>query len=138
MIYLDNAATTRPMKSAIQDAEGALNELYFNPSASYAGGIQTHGEIGRAREEILSLVGGTENFGLIFTSCGTEADNQAMFGSVKRGNLVVSGGEHAAVYEYALRRSTVTEASIGTRFCASSMKRRRSSPSSTSITKRVR
>ncbi len=101
MIYLDNAATTRPMKSAIQDAEGALNELYFNPSASYAGGIQTHGEIGRAREEILSLVGGTENFGLIFTSCGTEADNQAMFGSVKRGNLVVSGGEHAAVYECA-------------------------------------
>lgn len=101
MIYLDNAATTRPLEAVVGDAERALNELYYNPSALYAGGIQTHREIERARSEILSLVGGGESFELIFTSCGTEADNQAIFGSVKRGNLVVSAGEHAAVYECA-------------------------------------
>lgn len=101
MIYLDNAATTRPLKSATEEAERALDSLYFNPSASYAGGIQTHKEIEKAREELLFYLGGGENFELIFTSSGTEADNQAVFGSVKRGNLVVSGGEHAAVYECA-------------------------------------
>ncbi|MDE6411638.1 MAG: cysteine desulfurase [Clostridia bacterium] len=101
MIYLDNAATTRPLKSAVEDAERALRELYFNPSAPYAGGLQTHREIETARQEILSLVADQENFELIFTSCGTEADNQAIFGSVKRGNFVLSEGEHAAVYECA-------------------------------------
>lgn len=101
MIYLDNAATTRPLKSAIEDAERALNDLYFNPSALYAGGIQTHREIDRAREEILSLIADRENFELVFTSCGTEADNQAIFSGVKRGNFVTTLGEHAAVYECA-------------------------------------
>lgn len=101
MIYLDNAATTRPLKSALSDAERALHELYFNPSALYAGGIQTHGEIKRARKELLTLFGGGEHFEMIFTSCGTEADNQAVFGSVRRGNFVLSAGEHAAVYECA-------------------------------------
>ena len=101
MIYLDNAATTRPSKKVIEGAQRALDALYFNPSALYAGGIQTHREIENAREEILSLVADPNNFDLIFTSCGTEADNQAIFGSVKRGNLVISAGEHAAVYECA-------------------------------------
>ena len=113
MIYLDNAATTRPLKSALDDAERALNELYFNPSALYAGGIQTHREIERAREESLSLVADQENFELIFTSCGTEADNQAIFGSVRRGNFVTTAGEHAAVYECA---KELKNRGIGVRF----------------------
>ena len=101
MIYLDNAATTRPSGKAIEGAKRALELMYFNPSALYAGGLQTHREIESAREEILSLIADPNNFDLIFTSCGTEADNQAIFSSVKRGNLVVSAGEHAAVYESA-------------------------------------
>lgn len=101
MIYLDNAATTRPLKRAVDEAEKAIHDLYFNPSALYAGGIQTHREIDKAREEILSLVADRENFELIFTSCGTEADNQAIFSSAQRGNFVTTAGEHAAVYECA-------------------------------------
>ncbi len=101
MIYLDNAATTRPLKSAVSAAERALYDLYFNPSALYAGGIRTYREIDGARGEILSLLADRENFELVFTSCGTEADNQAIFGSVKRGNFVTTAGEHAAVYECA-------------------------------------
>ncbi len=100
MIYLDNAATTRPLKKAIADATRAINELYYNPSALYAGGIQTHKEIVKAREELISLIA-DERFELLFASCGTEADNQALFGCVGRGNLVATEGEHAAVYECA-------------------------------------
>lgn len=101
MIYLDNAATTRPLKAATEEAGRALDSLYFNPSASYAGGIQTHREIENARAELLSYLGGGEEFELIFTASGTEADNQAVFGGAKRGNFVLTGGEHAAVYECA-------------------------------------
>lgn len=101
MIYLDNAATTRPSIPALEDAGRALNELFFNPSAPYAGGLQTRREIETARRELLSLTGDTENYELVFTSCGTEADNQAVFSAVKRGNFVLSEGEHAAVYECA-------------------------------------
>ena len=101
MIYLDNAATTRPSKKAVEGAERALDALYFNPSALYAGGLEAHREIENARAEILSLIADSNNFDLTFTSCGTEADNQAIFGSVKRGNFVLSAGEHAAVYECA-------------------------------------
>ena len=101
MIYLDNAATTRPLQKAVEGAQKALGELYFNPSALYAGGLEAHRQIERARQDVLSLVADPDNFDLIFTSCGTEADNQALFSSVKRGNLVISAGEHAAVYEAA-------------------------------------
>ena len=100
MIYLDNAATTRPLKKAVADATRAINELYYNPSALYAGGIQTHKEISKAREELISLIA-DERFELLFASCGTEADNQALFGCVGRGNFVTTEGEHAAVYECA-------------------------------------
>lgn len=99
MIYLDNAATTRPLKRAVDEAQKAIGDLYFNPSALYAGGIQTHREIDGARGEILSLIADSENFELLFTSCGTEADNQAIFSGVGRGNFVTTAGEHAAVYE---------------------------------------
>ena len=101
MIYLDNAATTRPSKAAIEGATRAFEPMYFNPSALYAGGLQAHREIEKAREELLSLIAGGGNYDLIFTSCGTEADNQALFSAVRRGNLVISAGEHAAVYEAA-------------------------------------
>lgn len=101
MIYLDNAATTRPLQKAVSDATRAINELYYNPSALYAGGIQTHKEIAKAREELLAPVADSDRFELLFTSCGTEADNQAVFGGVGRGNFVTTEGEHAAVYECA-------------------------------------
>lgn len=51
-------------------------------------------EIKCARGFLLSTVGGGE---LIFTSGGTEADNQAVFGAARRGNAVTTAGEHPAV-----------------------------------------
>ncbi len=98
MIYLDNAATTRPQKEALNAASVYLTEEFYNPSALYSGGFAVSGEIKRAREALLSHVADCSQFELIFTSCGSEADNQALFGCAKRGNLVTTEGEHAAVY----------------------------------------
>ena len=35
----------------------------------------------------------------VFVSCGSEADNTAIFSFAKRGNAVTTSGEHSAVYE---------------------------------------
>jgi len=97
MIYLDNAATTRPDEECLNRAEKYLHAEFFNPSALYKGGFGLQREIKSARETVLSLIA-DENYGLIFTSCGTEADNTAVFGAGRRGNVVTTSGEHSAIF----------------------------------------
>lgn len=96
MIYLDNAATTKPLSSAIEYASKYNNDLFFNPSAKYHGGVEVFGAVKEARETLSKLVG--SNFDVIFTSCGSESDNTAVFSYCKRGNAVTSLGEHSAVH----------------------------------------
>ena len=98
MIYLDNAATSKPDEECLKRAEKYLYNDYYNPSALYAEGYNIQIELREARKNILSLVATGGNFDMIFTSCGTEADNQAIFGGGKRGNVVTTLGEHSAVY----------------------------------------
>ena len=99
MIYLDNAATTRPDKDAVEAALPYLHEKYFNPSALYGGGVLVQGELRCAREFLLSRIADKTRFELYFTSCGSEADNTAIFSAARRGNAVTTAGEHAAVYQ---------------------------------------
>lgn len=100
MIYLDNAATTKPFSSAIEKANKFNNEEFFNPSALYKGGLSTSKEIKSAKENLLRSIGATtDKFEVIFTSCGTESDNQAVFGAIKRGVFVTDLGEHSAIYK---------------------------------------
>ena len=55
------------------------------------------GELKTARSALLSKVADETAFELIFTSCGTESDNQAIFSFARRGNAVTTAGEHSAV-----------------------------------------
>lgn len=98
MIYLDNAATTKPLPSALERAARFNGENFFNPSALYRGGLENGKEIADAREFILKSLSLGRDYECIFTSCGSESDNQAVFSFAKRGVAVTSAGEHAAVY----------------------------------------
>lgn len=98
MIYLDNAATTKPDTECLKAAEQYLTEKFYNPSALYAEGYNLHRELTKTRSELLNFVANDRNFDLIFTSCGTEADNHAVFCGGRRGNVVTTLGEHSAVY----------------------------------------
>lgn len=98
MIYLDNAATAKPDKEALEYASKYLYSQFYNPSALYAEGYNLQLEIKRAKEILLSDIADSEDYRLIFTSSGTEADNHAVFCGGKRGNIVISAGEHSAVY----------------------------------------
>ena len=95
-IYLDNAATTAPIKSVLEKAVKEYEEVFYNPSALYRGGRLAESKVSTARKMLESLFYGKK---AIFTSCGTEADNTAIFSFVKRGNVVTTAGEHSAVYK---------------------------------------
>ncbi len=97
MIYLDNAATTKPSLSAFEKAQAYATENFYNPSALYKEGFALQGELKKARSALLSKIADESAFELVFTSCGTESDNQAIFSFARRGNAVTSAGEHSAV-----------------------------------------
>lgn len=96
MIYLDNAATTKPNIAALENAQKYLSEEFFNPSAKYRGGINASLVLKQAKQTFSKIFG--SNFEVIFTSCGTESDNTAIYSYSKRGNIVTSLGEHSAVF----------------------------------------
>ncbi len=98
MIYLDNAATTKPEEAVLELAKICLEEQFYNPSALYAEGYNLHLELEKARKKILLKAADPEKYSIVMTSCGTEADNQAIFCGGRRGNIVTTMGEHAAVY----------------------------------------
>jgi cysteine desulfurase len=97
MIYLDNAATTRPDEEVLKSAEKYLLSQYYNPSALYAEGYNLQLELKKTRSSILSCIANDRDFSIIFTSCGSEADNMAIFGGAKRSNVITTSGEHSAV-----------------------------------------
>ncbi len=98
MIYFDNAATTKPSKTALEKAAIYNEDSFFNPSTLYSGGLGCAKEIKIAKENILKNLG-TTNHEVVFTSCGSESDNMAIFCAVKRGVFVTDKGEHSAVYK---------------------------------------
>ena len=101
MIYLDNSATTRPCASAVEAMTNALTENWGNPSALYDFGIDTARQLRTARNKVAAAMG-AEPDRVFFTSGGTEADNWAVFGAMKRmgkrgRHIVTTAIEHHAV-----------------------------------------
>ncbi len=103
IIYLDNAATTRPCPEAAAAAENAILNRWGNPSASYSMGREARVLLEEARSSVAQALGGRPDE-LVFTSGGTEGDNYAIFGAANRqrhlGRHIISGQtEHEAVLE---------------------------------------
>ena len=83
MIYLDNSATTKPCQEAVEAMMLAMTENWANPSALYNFGIEAGRQLRTARHAVASAMG-AEPDRVFFTSGGTEADNWAIFSTVKR------------------------------------------------------
>ncbi|MEE0945698.1 MAG: cysteine desulfurase family protein [Acutalibacteraceae bacterium] len=102
-VYLDNSATTMPCKEAVNKINRCLTENWGNPSSSYYLGIEAMEEVQWARKTIARHIGVNENE-IFFTSCGSEANNLALFGTAnakkKTGKKIVSTTiEHPSVLE---------------------------------------
>ena len=103
MIYLDNSATTKPCKEAVEAMTSALTEGWANPSALYGFGFDAAKQLRSARHSVASVMG-AEPDRIFFTSGGTEADNWAIFGTVKRfgkrgKHIITTAIEHPAVLQ---------------------------------------
>ena len=101
MIYLDNSATTKPCPEAIAAMQDAMIEHWGNPSALYGFGIDTARMLISARSKVANALG-AEQDRVFFTSGGTEADNWAIYGTIKRlgkrgKHIVTTAIEHHAV-----------------------------------------
>lgn len=101
MIYLDNSATTKPCPEAVEAMTQSLMTQWANPSALYAFGIEAARELRSERQKV-ALALGAEPDRVFFTSGGTEADNWAIYGTVKRfgkrgKHIVTTAIEHHAI-----------------------------------------
>ena len=102
MIYADNAATTKMSDAAIETMIKVIRENYGNPSSLYAFGQEAKEVLEQAREDIAKIIG-AEAREIIFTSGGSEADNQALISAAKIGamkgkkHIISSAFEHHAV-----------------------------------------
>jgi cysteine desulfurase len=100
-IYLDYNATT-PIDPGVREAMLPYLEEYFgNPSSSYVYGQQTKEAVAIARGQVARLIGATLDE-IVFTSGGSESDNQAIIGTAlanwEKGNhIITSRIEHPAV-----------------------------------------
>ena len=103
-IYLDHNATT-PLHPEVREAMMPYMTEYFgNGSSIHAYGREARNAIDTAREQVADLIGAKSPSEIVFTSCGTEADNYAVKGIAERqknlyGNnhIITSSVEHHAV-----------------------------------------
>ncbi|HSZ82489.1 MAG TPA: cysteine desulfurase family protein [Polyangia bacterium] len=105
MIYLDNAASTRPAPEVLA-ATRAVEEAFFaNPSSAHGLGAAAARALEAARGEVAAALG-AEAGEIVFTGGGTEANALGLLGAARaaRGRHVVIGGlEHPAVARTAAR-----------------------------------
>ncbi|HEX4139366.1 MAG TPA: cysteine desulfurase NifS [Candidatus Methylacidiphilales bacterium] len=99
VVYLDNNATTRVAPEVFEAMVPFLTEYYGNPSSVYSFGKKVEGYLIEAREKVAALVGATAKE-IIFTSCGTESDNAAIWSTLQttgKRHIVTTQVEHSAI-----------------------------------------
>lgn len=105
MIYLDNAASTRPDPAALESSARAARELWGNPAAVHTMGAAAARALEEARRQVASWMGAVTGQ-TVFCSGGTEANALAVLGIARAAHgrhAIVSGLEHPAVLRNAER-----------------------------------
>ena len=102
-VYADNAATTKLSPAAKEAMLPYFDEIYGNPSTLYTLGQEAAEHLLACRSEIAQLIGAADPREIVFTSGGSEADNQAIISAARNGarkgkkHLISTKFEHHAV-----------------------------------------
>ena len=102
MIYADNAATTKMSDAAAHAMMTLIKEAWGNPSSLYEHGQKAKEVLEQARADVASVIGAQPRE-ILFTSGGSEADNQAIRSAAAIGqksgkkHIVSTAFEHHAV-----------------------------------------
>ena len=101
-VYADNAATTRMSRTAVDAMLPYFTEIFANPSSLHSPGQQAKEALDAARKTVADCLG-CEPREIIFTSGGSEADNQAILSAARYGakkgkkHIISTAFEHHAV-----------------------------------------
>ena len=101
-VYADNAATTAMSQVAIDAMVPYFNKIYGNPSSLHSVGQEAKEALENARQTVANCLG-CEPREIIFTSGGSEADNQAIISAARFGarkgkkHIISTAFEHHAV-----------------------------------------
>ncbi len=102
-LYWDNAATTAPLPGVGDRLEERVREWFANPSSLHEAGRRSRGGVETARGRLAACFG-LEPDQVIFTGCGSEADNLAVRGVLEPRlerdepvHAITSAVEHKAV-----------------------------------------
>ncbi len=104
-IYFDNSATTPLSGEVINKMTEVMTLHYGNPSSVHSRGLDAERILSEARSRVISALGVKDRAEgiLIFTSCGTEANNMAITGTLNsksfrfKPRIITTDSEHPAV-----------------------------------------
>ena len=101
MIYCDIAASTPIYKEVVEEMKNISLTTFGNASSIHKFGQETKAVIERARLSIANDLG-CDLSEIVFTGCGSESNNIALLGVLKRGDhLITSSYEHPAILNVA-------------------------------------
>jgi len=100
-IYMDNNATTRLDPEVLEEMLPYFRDHYGNASSIHWFGQEAKRGMDRARERVAKFIGASADE-IVFTSGGTEADNQALIGIADAlgrpgSRIITTAVEHQAV-----------------------------------------
>ena len=101
-VYADNAATTKLSKTALEAMLPYFDNIYGNPSSLHSVGQEAKEALENARQVVADCLG-CEAREILFTSGGSEADNQAIISAARLGarkgkkHIISTAFEHHAV-----------------------------------------
>ena len=100
--YFDNNATTRVAPEVVEAMLPFFSDRYGNASSMHAFGGAVHADMEAARAKIAAFLR-CDPSEVVFTSCGSESDNHAIFGTVESlgpaTTVITSAVEHPAVLQ---------------------------------------
>jgi len=104
LIYLDNAATTKPHQDVLDTFITVNESLYFNPNSPHKAGLQAEQLLQKTKAQIKELFHLKNSFDIVFTSGATESNNIAIKGIAYKkkdfANVIITSVlEHPSVLE---------------------------------------
>lgn len=104
MIYLDNAATTKPNPAVLASFLKVSEKAYYNANSPHQMGLQSEKILLQAKSRVKEMLNLNNNTDVIFTSGATESNNIALKGIALRkkqfANVIITSVlEHPSVLE---------------------------------------
>lgn len=112
MIYLDNAATTRPYKEVVETITYVLSNSWGNASSAYSFGHKSKEIIESVRDQIAADINCNPEE-IIFTASGCEANSFAFNSIPDDYNLLTTYMEHASILESPIQKYLIPNDEFG-------------------------